>query len=194
MINHLKQIFLSQDSWSTIGYKSRIRFIRHGSNLFGERICDHDTIGIHVFTNLLYNSRNLTKNFSKKNRFFTFTNKLYLHFSQEGREPRGWGRGVTLFFFLENSFQTIIIYKHFRVSLLSMASLQERGGGCPNIFFLETIHFGVSMWKKVWKWIFFIFFILQINSFVEKHLFNFLIYYRVLLWRHYFFKRKNCSI
>ncbi len=101
VINHSKQIFLIQDSWSTIGYKSRICFIRHGSNLFGVRICDHDNIQIHVFTNLLYNSCNLTKNLSKKIDFLLLQKKLYLHFSQEGREPRGWGRGSHYFFFGE---------------------------------------------------------------------------------------------
>ncbi len=64
MINDSKRIFLSQDLWSMIGYKSSVCIVRHGSNIFGVRICDHNTIWIHgfakwihVFTNLLYNSR-----------------------------------------------------------------------------------------------------------------------------------------
>ena len=61
VIHDSEQIFLSQDLWSTIWYKSRIYFVWHGSNLFGVRIRDHDRIRIHVFTNLLYNSRNLNK-------------------------------------------------------------------------------------------------------------------------------------
>ncbi len=51
---------------SRIRYESRICFVRHRSNLFGVRIGDHDTIQIHgftkrihVFTTLLYDSRNL---------------------------------------------------------------------------------------------------------------------------------------
>ncbi len=67
VIKDSKQIFLSQDSWSMIRYKSRICFVRHVLNLFGVRICDHDTIWIHVFMNLLYNSRNLNQNTFDKN-------------------------------------------------------------------------------------------------------------------------------
>ncbi len=55
--------------WSTIRYESRIRFVRHKTNLFEVRICSHDTVRIHgfakrihVFTNLLYNSRILNQN------------------------------------------------------------------------------------------------------------------------------------
>ena len=59
VINDSKRIFLSQDLWSTIRYKSMIYFLRPVSNLFGVRIRDHDMIPIHVFTNLLYHSRNL---------------------------------------------------------------------------------------------------------------------------------------
>jgi hypothetical protein len=64
MINDSKWIFLSQDLWSMIQYKSSVCIVRHGSNIFGVRICDHNMIWIHgfakwihVFTNLLYNSR-----------------------------------------------------------------------------------------------------------------------------------------
>ncbi len=45
-------------------YESRIRSVGYQSNLFGVRICSHDTVRIHgfakrihVFTNLLYDSR-----------------------------------------------------------------------------------------------------------------------------------------
>jgi hypothetical protein len=45
-------------------HESRIHIVRHGSNLFGVRICDHDTIRIHgfakrihVFNILLYDFR-----------------------------------------------------------------------------------------------------------------------------------------
>ncbi len=57
-----KQIFPSPDSWTTIRYESGIRIIRYKSNLFEVRIHTHDTVRIHVFTNLLYDSRILTKN------------------------------------------------------------------------------------------------------------------------------------
>ena len=40
----------------------RIRDPRYETNLFGVRIHDYDTKRIHVFTNLLYDSRILTKN------------------------------------------------------------------------------------------------------------------------------------
>jgi hypothetical protein len=53
-----------QDSWSTIRYESRIRFVRHETNLFEVRIRIHNTVRIHgfakrihVLTNLLYDSR-----------------------------------------------------------------------------------------------------------------------------------------
>ncbi len=69
VINDSNPIFLSQDSWSTIRYKSRISFVRHKLKLFGVRICDHKTKQIHgfakrihVFTNLLYDSRILNRN------------------------------------------------------------------------------------------------------------------------------------
>jgi hypothetical protein len=50
-------------------HESRIHIVRHGSNLFGVRICDHDTIRIHgfakrihVFNILLYDFRILISN------------------------------------------------------------------------------------------------------------------------------------
>ncbi len=69
VIHDLKWIFSTPELWSTIWYESRVHFVRQGSNLFGVRIHDHYTIRIHgfakqihVFTNLLYDSRNLKKN------------------------------------------------------------------------------------------------------------------------------------
>ena len=51
----------------------RIRQSRNETNLFGVRICDYDTKPIHVFTNLLYDSRILTFfPFLVKNRSFLF--------------------------------------------------------------------------------------------------------------------------
>ncbi len=51
-----------------IQYESRIRIVGYESKLFGVRICGHDTVRIHgfvkrihVFTNLLYDSRILIK-------------------------------------------------------------------------------------------------------------------------------------
>ncbi len=61
MTNDLKRIFWSQDSWSTIRYESRICIVGYESNLFGVRIRGHDTVRIHVFTNLLYKSSILRK-------------------------------------------------------------------------------------------------------------------------------------
>jgi hypothetical protein len=59
-------------------HESRIHIVRHGSNLFGVRIRDHDTIRIHgfakrihVFTILLYNSLIL-----KTNTFFKSTKSI----------------------------------------------------------------------------------------------------------------------
>jgi hypothetical protein len=59
----------------------RICIVKHESNLFGVRICDHETIQIHgfakrihVFMNLLYDSRILTyypKGDQKKRRLQT---------------------------------------------------------------------------------------------------------------------------
>ncbi len=56
-----------QDSWSTIRYESSIRIVGYESNLLGVRIHGHNTLRIHgfakqihVFTNLLYDSRILT--------------------------------------------------------------------------------------------------------------------------------------
>ncbi len=80
MIHNSKWFFLNTDSWTTIQYESRIGFVRHRSNLFGVRICDHDTIQthgfmkkIHVFTNLLYDSRTLNVDtFSNLNRCYSF--------------------------------------------------------------------------------------------------------------------------
>ncbi len=58
------RIFPYPDSWTTIRYESGIRIVRYESNLFEVRICTHDTVRIHgfakrihVFTNLLYDSR-----------------------------------------------------------------------------------------------------------------------------------------
>jgi len=57
---NMKWIFPSPDSWTTIRCKSGICIVRYESNLFEVRIHTHDTVRIHVFTNLLYDSCILT--------------------------------------------------------------------------------------------------------------------------------------
>jgi hypothetical protein len=58
VIRDSKQIFLSPDSWSTIRYES---IVRHGSNLFGVRICGHVTVQIHGYMIPCYNSHKFSQ-------------------------------------------------------------------------------------------------------------------------------------
>ncbi len=69
--SNLLKISLQNEStkrifWKHLGFvihdtkRIRIRFVRHELNLFGVRICDYETKRIHVFTNLLYDSRILS--------------------------------------------------------------------------------------------------------------------------------------
>ncbi len=58
-LNPRYESFLTKDLRSTIRYKSRIHIVRHWSNLFGVRIHDHDTIRIHIFKIILFDSFNL---------------------------------------------------------------------------------------------------------------------------------------
>ncbi len=52
-----KRIFPSSDSWTSVRKESGIRIVRYESNLFEVRIRTHDTVRIHVFKNLFYDSR-----------------------------------------------------------------------------------------------------------------------------------------
>ena len=60
-IESTKQIFWKHEGFVIHDTKRiRIRQSQNETNLFGVRICDYDTKRIHIFTNLLYESRILT--------------------------------------------------------------------------------------------------------------------------------------